>query len=146
MWRRGHCGSSGRERHTHERTPTLPHAENVHGKRGRVGGRSGCGAEVTAVAVGESDTRTNGRPHCHTLRTAHGDRLQWVGCTADLQAITAHWEDSTAANRLRYYLTATGHGRSPWVCHKTQGTGADGDSYICNSCLCNLFTNVNSHL
>lgn len=75
MWRRGHCDSSGRERHTHERTPTLPHSGNVHGKRGRVGGRSGCGAEVTAAAVGESDTRTDGRPHCHTRETAHG-----IGC------------------------------------------------------------------
>lgn len=34
---------------------------SIHGKRGGVGGRSGCGAEVTAAAVGESDTRTDGR-------------------------------------------------------------------------------------
>lgn len=42
--------------------------DSINGKRGRVGGRSGCGAEVTAPAVGESDTRTDGRPHCHTHR------------------------------------------------------------------------------
>lgn len=53
-----------------------------------------------------------------------GDRLRGVGFTADLQGVTATWGDSTAANRLRYYLTATGHGLRPWVGVRKQETGA----------------------
>ena len=52
---------------------------DIHGKRGRVGGRSGCGAEVTAAAVGESDTPTDGRPHCHTPKTSTENVAGWVG-------------------------------------------------------------------
>lgn len=53
-----------------------------------------------------------------------GDRLRGVGCTTDLQGITATWRDSTAANRLRYYLTATRHGLRPWVKPQNRETGA----------------------
>ena len=73
--------------------------DSIHGKRGRVGGRSGCGTEVTAPAVGESDTRTDGRPHCHTLRAENLDRLRLVGYTANLQGFTATFGATTEANR-----------------------------------------------
>ena len=44
--------------------------DTIHGKRGGAGGRSGCDTEVTAPAVGESGTRTDGRQprHMHRLR------------------------------------------------------------------------------
>lgn len=44
-----------------------------------------------------------------------GDKLRGVGSTADLQVLTATWGVTTEANRLRYYLTVTGHGLRPWV-------------------------------
>ena len=73
--------------------------DGINGKRGRVGGRSGCGTEVTAPAVGESDTRTDGRPHCHTPNVVDGYQLQVVGWSADLQGFTATLGASTEANR-----------------------------------------------
>lgn len=53
-----------------------------------------------------------------------GDMLRVVGFAADLQAITATWWVATEANRLRYYLTVTGHGLRPWVGLQIQETGA----------------------
>ena len=53
-----------------------------------------------------------------------GDRLRGVGFTADLQVVTATLEVATEANRLRYYLTVTGHGLRPWVVLQIQETGA----------------------
>ena len=47
----------------------------IHGKRGWVGGRSVGAAEVTAPAVGESSTHTNGRTDRHIRGAAHG-----IGC------------------------------------------------------------------
>lgn len=76
-----------------------------------------------------------------------------MGSAADLQGITATWSDATAANRLRYYLTVTGHGLRPWVGSNFRKQGHTLRLYraldigcIRNSCLCNLFTNVNLHL
>ena len=54
-----------------------------------------------------------------------GFSLRGVGFTADLEGVTATFRSSTAANRLRYYLTATGHGLRPWVGLQIAGTGAD---------------------
>lgn len=44
-----------------------------------------------------------------------GFSLREVGFAALLQGVTATFKDSTAANRLRYYLTATGHRLRLWV-------------------------------
>lgn len=54
-----------------------------------------------------------------------GSSLRGVGFTAGSQGITATFRNSTAANRLRYYLTATGHVLRTWVILQIQGTGAD---------------------
>lgn len=54
-----------------------------------------------------------------------GFLLREVGYAAILQSVTATFLDSTAANRLRYYLTATGHVLRTWVILQIQGTGAD---------------------
>ena len=52
-----------------------------------------------------------------------GFSLREVGYAAILQRVTATFWDSTAANRLRYYLTATGHGLRPWVVLQISGIG-----------------------
>lgn len=54
-----------------------------------------------------------------------GFSLREVGYAAILQRFTATLGDSTAANRLRYYLTATGHRLRLWVGLQITGTGAD---------------------
>ena len=98
-----------------------------------------------------------------------GFSLREVGFTADLEGVTATFRSSTAANRLRYYLTATGHGLRPWVGLQITGTGARAvpvgrvTNYgnmgtgcacfpLCLLVACEIvvyatqFTNVNSHL
>lgn len=60
-----------------------------------------------------------------------GDRLRWVGFTADLQVFAATLGVTTEANRLRYYLTVTGHGLRPWVGLQIQETGAHAAPVMC---------------
>lgn len=54
-----------------------------------------------------------------------GFLLREVGYAAIIQSVTVTFLDSTAANRLRYYLTATGHRLRLWVGLQITGTGAD---------------------
>lgn len=62
---------------------------------------------------------------------ADGFSLRGVRYAAIIQRVTATFKDCTAANRLRYYLTATGHRLRLWVYLQIAGTGAFSGCVAC---------------